>query len=87
MIEHGGGIEQHLKDHHCYYGWTQYHDSGEFDQHGENDLECVESCPGGYVVVEFGVMHSVQAPENGYGVDHHMLQVDHEIHRHHCYDD
>jgi hypothetical protein len=48
--------------------------------HREDDLDRMEACAGGDVVVGVGVVHLVQAPEQGHRMDHDVLQVDGEIH-------
>lgn len=87
VIEHCGGIEQNLENHHRHYRWTKQYDGSHLDQHGEDYLNGMEACAGGDVIVEVGMVDPVQAPEQGDGVDHDMLQVDDEIHRHHGDDD
>jgi hypothetical protein len=48
--------------------------------HREDDLDRMEACAGGDVVVGVGVVHLVQAPEQGHRMHHDVLQVDGEIH-------
>ena len=39
----------------------------------------MEPRPGGDIEVEVGVVHAVQPPERGHGMEHHMLKIDCQI--------
>jgi len=52
------------------------------DQHRQNDLEGVESGARGEVIVQIRVVNPVQPPECRDRMNHHVLQIDHQIHQH-----
>ncbi len=83
VVEHGHAVEDHLEQDHRHHRWSQHHDGGELDEHGEDDLDGVEARPGGHVVIQVRVMHPVQAPQDRHRVHHDVLQPDDEIHGDH----
>ena len=79
VVEHRGGVEQHLEDQHGNRRRAERDDHGQLDHHREQDLDGVEAQPGGDVEVEIGVMHAVQPPQQRHGMEQHVLQVDGEV--------
>ena len=39
----------------------------------------MEPGPCGHIEVEVGVVHAVQPPERGHGMEHHMLKIDRQV--------
>ena len=87
VVEHRGGVEQHLEDQHRHGGRAERGDDAELDAHRQQDLDRVEARAGRHVEVEIGVVHAVQPPERRHGVEQHVLQVDGEIEQDHRGDD
>jgi hypothetical protein len=83
VVEHRRGIEQHLEHQHRRGRRAEHGDHRELDQHREDDLDRMEACAGGDVVVGVGVVHLVQAPQQGHRMDHDVLQPDGEVHGRH----
>ena len=46
---------------------------------GEFAWSRMEPEPGGDITIQIRVMHHMEPPEEGYGVEQHMLQIEHEI--------
>jgi len=83
VIEHGRGIEQYLEDHHRDHRRAEHHDGGKLDQHGQDDLDGMETRTRRHVIVEVGMVYAMQPPQRRNGMDHDMLQPDHEVHGDH----
>ena len=79
VVEHRGGVEQHLEDQHGDGRRAQRRDHAELDAHRQQDLDRVEARAGRHVELEVGVVHAVQPPQRRHGVEQHVLQVDGEI--------
>ena len=79
VVEHGGGVEQHLEGQHGDRWRAQRGDHAELDAHREQDLDRVEARARGHVELQVRVMHAVQPPQRGDRVEKHVLQVDGEI--------
>jgi hypothetical protein len=79
VIEHGAGVENHLEQKYG-EGWcAERHDDRDLPQHRKRDLDGVKPYRGGYVDVAVGVVHLMQAPEDGDLVGGEMLRPDGEI--------
>jgi hypothetical protein len=83
VVEHRGGVEHHFEDHHGDHRRPEHADGGELDQHRQNDFQRMKARAGGQVVIQIGVMHSMQPPQQRHGMHHDVLQPDDEVHRDH----
>src|SRR6516225_11357378 len=79
MVEHGGGVEQQFEHQNSRRGRSKCYNHCELDDHGQQDLDWVETQTGAHIDVEISMVHSVQAPERWHGMKEHMLKVDCEI--------
>src|SRR5512141_1788934 len=79
VVEHGGCVEEDLEEQDGKGRRTQGGHRGRLDPHREKDLDRMKPSARCEIEVEVCVMHHVHPPEEGYGVEHHMLQIDHEI--------
>ena len=79
VVEHRGRVEHNLEDQHGDGRRTQNHDDRQFDDHGEKDFNRVKTCACCDVEIQIGVVHAVQPPEGGHGVEHDVLEVDGEV--------
>ena len=79
MAEHRGPVQQDLEDDNRQGGNAEGRHRRKFDQRGEEDLQGVKPQPRGDVYVEIGVVHTVEAPEEGERVKQHMLEVDDQV--------
>ena len=52
---------------------TQQEDGGELDTHGQKYLDGMEARAGGQIIVQVGVVHTVQSPQGGDRMHHHVL--------------
>ena len=87
MVEHRGGVEQHLEDQHCDCRRAERRDDAELDPHGQQNLDRMEAHAGGHVELEIGMVHAVQPPERRHRMEQHVLEVDGEIEKDHRGDD
>jgi len=78
MIEHGGCVEEDLEEKDGIGGGPRAATAAILI-HREEDLDRMKASAGREIEVEVRMMHHVEPPEEGYGVEHHMLQIDHEI--------
>ena len=83
VVEERGGVEQHLEQEHRDGGRAEGCDHRQLDPHRDQDLDRVKTQAGGGVEVEIGMVHPVQPPEPGNGVEHDVLQVDREVEQQH----
>ena len=75
MVEHGGAVENDLKKNNREHRGPKSGDGGHFDDHADEDFNGMKPQPRGDINVHVGMMHHVQPPDQGYGVEHHMLEV------------
>ena len=79
VVEHRGGVEQHLEDQHRHGRRAEGGDDAELDTHRQQDLDRMEAHAGRHVELEVGVVHAVQPPQRRHRMEQHVLQVDGEI--------
>ena len=81
VVEHRGGVEQHLEDEHGERRNAERHHRRDLDRQREQDFQRMEAHAGGHVDVEIGVMHAVQPPQHRHVMKDDVLDVDDEIER------
>ena len=76
VIEHAGGIQEHLKQDDSYGRNPQNHNSRHLNPHGQKDFNRMKSNPGGDIKIKVCVVHPVEAPESRDSMKHGVLEVD-----------
>ena len=76
MVEHAGGIQEHLKQDDSYGRNPQNHNSRHLNPHGQKDFNRMKSNPGGDIKIEVCMVNPVEAPESRDGMKHGVLEVD-----------
>jgi len=79
MVEHAGGVEEHLENDHGDGRNSKKSDRPHFYTHGEKDLYGVETDSCGDIEIEICMVNAMEAPKNWDEVKHGMLKVDDEI--------
>src|SRR5262245_18906404 len=79
MVEHRGGIEQHLEGEHGDGRDSQRGHYPELDAHGQEYLDWMEARSRRHVDVQVRMMHAVEPPEGRDGMEQHVLEVDGKI--------
>ena len=79
VIEHRGGVQQHLEDQDGDRWRAERGHHPELDHHGQDDLDRMEAQPGRDVEFEVRMVHPVQPPEQRHRVEQHVLKIDREI--------
>ena len=62
VVEHRGGVQHDLEDHHRDRGRAKQEDDGGLDQHRQDDLGRVKPQTGRHVELQVGVVHPMQPP-------------------------
>jgi hypothetical protein len=75
MIKHGGSIQKDLKDRDGQWKRPNEKDDGHLDSHGKDNFNRMETNSRGDIVVHVGMVHHVEAPEEGNGVKHDVLKI------------
>ena len=83
MVEHRRGVEQNLESEHRNRGCADRRDCCALDAGRDQDLDWVETGAGRDVEVEVSVVHAMQPPQRGYGVECHVLEVDRQVKQDH----
>jgi len=73
VIERRRGVQHDLEGEHSQGRRTEGDDGGDLHQHRQEHLDRVEPVAGGHVEVEVRVVHHVESPQCGHGVEHHVL--------------
>jgi len=79
VVEHRGGVQQHLEDQHGNRGRPQRGDYGELDHHRQQNLDRMEAQSGGHVEFEVGMMHAMQPPQRRHRMEEDMLEIDRKV--------
>ena len=79
VAEHRRRVEQDFEDHHRHRGRAERHHRAQLDDHRQQDFERMEADPGGHVDLDVAVVHAMQPPQQGIGVEQHVLGVDDEV--------
>ena len=79
VIEQTGSIEENLEKNHGQGGNPQNEHRCDLNAHGKKNFQGMESNPGRGVKIEIRMVHHVQAPKDGEGMKHGMLEVDDKI--------
>ena len=79
VVEHRGSVQQPLEDQHRDGGRSEHGNHGELSPHREQDLDGVKAQPRGDIELQVGMVHAMQAPEDGDRMEQHMLQIDRQI--------
>ena len=87
VIEHGRAVEQDLEYDDRHGGCTQDRNGRRLDAHGDDDLDGMKAGAGGEIVIQIRMVHHVEPPQQGNGVEHQMLKVYNEIKQNHRQDD
>src|SRR5690554_2856831 len=75
MVEHRGGVEQHLKDQHCQRRCPKKSHHGELDAHRNQDFQRMEAQPRGDIELLINMVHAMQPPQPGSGMEEAVLEV------------
>jgi hypothetical protein len=87
MVEHAGGVEEHLENDHGDGRNSKKSDRPHFYTHGEKDLYGVETDSCGDIEIKICMVNAMEAPKNWDKVKHGMLKVDDEIEKKNTQDD
>ena len=79
VIEHRRGVEQDFKNHHPQRRCAEHHHRAQLDDHRQQYLDRMEADPRRHVDVEVGMVHAMQPPQQGDGVEQHVLGVDDQV--------
>lgn len=79
VVEHGTGIQHHLKGEHSLCRCTQKNDRRHFYQHRDDDFQRMKAIAAGDVQIKVGMVHPVQAPQKRGMVEQAVLKIDDEI--------
>jgi hypothetical protein len=79
MIKHGGSVQENLKDRDGQWKRPDKKDDGHLDSHRQDDFDRMKANPSGYVEVHVRMMNHVEAPEEGNGMKHDVLNIYREV--------
>ena len=87
MVKLRHTAENRFKHHYCHHRWPQRHHQPQFIDHGPQNLQWMKTKSGGHIQIQVGMMHLMEPPEKWNHVEHHMLDINHQVqkndsHRH-----
>src|SRR5437667_3310273 len=79
VIEHRGGIKQHLEYENAEGGGSENGNNRELDRHRKDDLDRMKAQTGRDIKLQVRMVHPMQPPERRHGVEDPVLEIDRKI--------